>query len=424
MDRPRLLVVSHVLPFPGISGQQQRVANTLRGARDQFHITFATLAPPGGEAALREGLAPWCDEVLLLPARYGRGAWGRLAHRVGAGLFVLRTGLKTSNYALGSVEFSPGRVLSLVEGRSFDLALFEYFHASAAATALRNRGIPCVVDTHNVLWQAFDRQLKTVGWLPAWGRRWAVRRYRQAEEAAWRRFNALIAITTGEARYIRSRIPAATPLLKACMGIDLEAWSRCWAPATPLRVGYYGGLGSAHNAREALRVHEKIMPAVWKKFPKAEYWIVGSKPPPEVQALARDPRVKVTGFVERAQEVLKSFTVCLCPWEGTYGFRSRLVEIMAVGVPMVASPDAGDGMDFEHGRGIFFEPDDRRMTLTTLKLLEDPALAAAQSLAARAAVEEHYGFAATYGRLARELAGFIPSHRGDGQAPEELKAAL
>ena len=55
-DRPRLLIVSHVLPFPGNAGQQQRVANTLRALRERFHVTFFHAALPGKEDAIRRRL--------------------------------------------------------------------------------------------------------------------------------------------------------------------------------------------------------------------------------------------------------------------------------------------------------------------------------------------------------------------------------
>jgi glycosyltransferase involved in cell wall biosynthesis len=195
------------------------------------------------------------------------------------------------------------------------------------------------------------------------------------------------------------------------MGLDLSAWPHSWDPSAPPRRGYYGGLGSAHNAREAMRCHREIMPRIWKDHPSAELWIIGSKPPPEILALKEDPRVRVTGFVERAQDVLQTLSVCLCPWTGTYGFRSRLVEVMAVGVPVVASPDAAYGMEFEHGRGIFFERDDESMARAAGRLVADAAFARAQSAAARASVETHYSFPATYGRLAAELLSFSSGGR-------------
>ena len=97
-------------------------------------------------------------------------------------------------------------------------------------------------------------------------------------------------------------------------------------PARPHRIAYYGGFGSAKNRASALRCVTQIMPIVWKKWPLAEIWLVGSNPSDDLRALQRDPRVRVTGFVDDVQSVLRTMTAVLCPWEGTWGFRSRLIE--------------------------------------------------------------------------------------------------
>jgi len=49
--------------------------------------------------------------------------------------------------------------------------------------------------------------------------------------------------------------------------------------------------------------------------------------------------------------VLKTITVLLCPFTGTYGFRSRVIEAMALGIPVVATPDAVHGMDLTIRKG-------------------------------------------------------------------------
>jgi glycosyltransferase involved in cell wall biosynthesis len=137
---------------------------------------------------------------------------------------------------------------------------------------------------------------------------------------------------------------------------------------------------------------------------------VGSQPPAALRALETDPRIRVTGFVEEVQPLLGSMRLVLCPWKGTYGFRSRLVEVMAVGVPVVANPDAADGMEMAHEQGILLGDDDTALALHALRLLTDRPFAAQQSERARALVAARYGFEATYGALSRELSEWAPAH--------------
>ena len=289
----------------------------------------------------------------------------------------------------------------------------------AAAAFFHQAATPCVLDMHNVLWQSYARQLECRRVLPDWWKRRSVARYRLHEEHAWREFDGLIAINGEEETYARSVVSEGIPVFYAPMGTDLTLWPHCWRPARPPRLAYYGGLGSPHNQADARRCYTDIMPRIWREAPDAQFWVVGGKPPPSVQSFAQDQRVRVTGYVPRVQDTMKTMTAVLCPWSGTYGFRSRLVEVMALGVPVVASPQAVYGMEMESGRGIFLEQTDGGMADAALRLIRDHRFATEQSRCARRQMEDKFSYEATYGRLARELSRFARSHaaeRGpDGQ---------
>lgn len=410
-DKPRLAVVSHVLPYPGSAGQQQRVAYKLRALRPFFHLTFITTAPEFHLEATRLRLLKHCDEAVVASSVYTRNDLSRLWYRSLGAFFTLRTGLKFSNYLVGKLEFSPARLELLLGERHFDCALYEYWHAAESTSVFHRRGAVCILDMHDLLWQSYRRQLDQKHWLPGWGKSWAVRRYREQEEQAWSQFDGLIAISQGEYDYMRQRLPSTCRLFFAPMGLDLRVWPYSWQPANPPRIAYYGGLGSSHNQRDALYCYKQIMPLIWDKCPEAELWLVGSHPPKKLLELTRDPRVHVTGYVEQVQETLKSMLAVLCPWAGTYGFRSRLVEVMALGVPVVASPDAVHGMDLSARQGLWLAQDSQEYAEYCLNIIKEPEFAREQSLYARAQIMEKFSFDATYGHLAEEILAAVRRNR-------------
>jgi glycosyltransferase involved in cell wall biosynthesis len=407
MEKPRLLVVSHVHPFPRNSGQQQRVYYKLKAMRAYFRITFLTTAPPSSIADVRDKLLEICDNAIVLPSRYAKSITSKLWHRFWGVFYVLRTGLKLSNYLIGEVEFSPHRLADALAGRMYQLVLFEYWHGVACTEQFHQKGIPSVLDMHNILWQSYKRQLEGKRWVPNWLKERAIEQYKQAEEYAWLTFDGLIAINKAEYNYTRERIPQEIRLFYVPMGTDLTLWPYSWQPTAPPRIAYYGGLGNPYNQRDALSCHEKVMQLVWQEFPQAELWLVGSNPPDFLREIPhRDGRVKVTGFVEEVQDVLKTMTVVVCPWSGTYGFRSRLVEVMALGLPVVASPQAVYGMGMEEGKGIFLEETFDGMVVMVLRLLREPEFARKQSYLAREQMETKFSYQATYQQFAKDLYDF------------------
>lgn len=421
LAKPRLVVFSHVLPFPPTSGQRMRVYYTLLAARERFHVTFvAPVAEADREDVSRrlegEGL---CDEAILLPARFARSRMAAAWHGAAGVAYALATGLKRSNHAIGRVELSPSRIAAAVEGNEYDCALFEYWHATPAVRVLRERGIPCLLDMHDVLWRSYARQLDQVGGLPGPLKRWAVRRYRNREESAWRAYDGVTAINDEERRYVEERgLPRSSRVFCAPMGVRLERWPYRWSPATPQRLAFYGGFRGAQNQQGARRCVEKILPEIRKRFPETELWLVGSEPPEWMSALASDPRIRVTGFVDDVASVLATMTAVLCPWSGTYGFRSRLVEVMAVGTPVVASKDAVDGMGILDGQGILLGETDADLAAGAMRIMESPELAATLSRLARERAETLFGLDQTYGRWIREIQEWLPSR----ERPERERA--
>jgi glycosyltransferase involved in cell wall biosynthesis len=406
-----MLVLSHVRPFPRDTGQRQRVFYTLRTAREAFHLTFATTVN-GDAREVRERLRGECDDMILMPSLRETSRAAKAWHKAAGGLYALRTGLKRSNYAIGRLEFSPPRAATLVEGRQFDCVLFEYWHAAASVAPFRARGIPCVLDMHNILWHSYAEKLKHLKYAPGWLKRRALRNYKACEEAAWGKFDAVIAINREEHRYVSGRVPPATEVFYGPMGTDITAWPYSWRPSAPPRLAFYGGMTHPANQRGAMQCFREVMPRVWQSFPEAEFWIVGGSPPESIRALAAaDPRVRVTGFVESPREVLGTMTAVLCPWSGTFGFRSRVVEVMALGVPVVATPDAVHGMEIAEGEGLLLGRGSEDLAARALSLLEDGGFARTQSLLARRQVEAGFTVAGTYGRLVRDLGEWLRGRR-------------
>ncbi|MEW6718159.1 MAG: glycosyltransferase family 4 protein [Chloroflexota bacterium] len=295
---------------------------------------------------------------------------------------------------------------------ALDAVLYEYWHSVASVDVFRQKNIPCVLDMHNLLWQSLSRQYQARKFIPQWWKDRSVQLYRTQEEDAWNRFDGVITINAEEHCYVQSKVADHVRLFYAPMGTDLSLWPYSWQPSSPPRVVYFGGLGSPHNRQDALSCYQHIMPIIWEQIPEAELWLVGSNPPDDIKALPnQDSRIIVTGFVNQVQDVLKTMSVLLCPWTGTYGFRSRLIEAMALGIPVVASPDAVHGMDLTPGHGLFIEANSSGMAQTALRLLLDKDDLQRQSKLARRQTEEKFSYQATYEALASNLLAFINEKR-------------
>jgi len=238
------------------------------------------------------------------------------------------------------------------------------------------------------------------------------RRYRKFEETSWQRFDNLIAINHEETLYVRGKVNPNVSMITAGTGVDLNEWPYCWEPVNPPRIVFYGSLSGKENEIAALRCVNCIMPLIWSKSPDAELWLVGANPTDSLLAFQANPRIKLTGFVDNVQPVLSKATVMLCPFKGRYGFRSRLIEAMALGVPLCVTSDAVYGMGLADGKGIVIHDNDDAIANAFIALLNSPDMAKEQSRLARKQVEEKFSFEATYKKIVTYIHSCIRNRKG------------
>lgn len=393
-------MVSHVPPVPSTAGQRQRVKHTLEALRREFDVTFITSARNLDE---HPDIVDHADSVrtvgatrLPLPRQ--------VLQRMGGEAFALRTGLKRSNYDIRQL-FGAENLATVIDPSAFDLAFVHYWHAVDAVSFFQEAGTPCVLDMHDILWRARGSQLRERRFVPASWARVQERRYRVAEEHAWRAFDGIVAINDEERREAAGVVGQAVPVWYAPMGVHLESWRYGHDPSDPPRLAYYGGLNTPARESAVVQCVDEIMPAVWDRHPDCEFWVVGANPTPKIVRLGDDPRVRVTGFVDDPASTLASMWGLLCPFSGQFGFRSRLIEVMACGVPVIGTPDAVYGMGLEMNDSLLLHDSSAGLAEASLEVLADRKDALRRGRLARAQAE-NFGFEATYGTMAGELAAF------------------
>ena len=138
-------------------------------------------------------------------------------------MFVLRTGLKKSNYSIGRLEFSRSRIRSAVNAGTYEAVLYEYFHAVDSVGLFREAGVPAILDMHNLLWKSLEQRFDDNSTSPAWFKSASVHRYRRRENPRGKYYDALIAINRREYDVVQARLRPSQKLFYAPMGTDLSA---------------------------------------------------------------------------------------------------------------------------------------------------------------------------------------------------------
>ena len=401
--KPTLLFISHVIPINPSSGQQQRVLQMITEARKIFEVVFLTYCRNDRIKEVQDQLSVLVDRCIILPSIY-QSSWSRKVwYSILAFLYQVRNGLKKSNYIIGQLELTRNRVIDALKDEKIDAVIYEYWHAWRSASVFKDKTIPVILDMHDNLSAAYTGQLAHKQLLPKIIKQRLLEQYSREEHHAWSQFNGIIAINKLEMEGV-NKITSNIKLFFCPMGVDLDYWVYSSNPSIPVRFGFYGGLGSAVNLRQALFTINKIMPLLWQELPDVELWLIGSNPTEELRKIAaRESRIKVTGFLSDPRPTLANLTALFCPWEGVFGFRSRVVEVMALGVPVIASPDAVAGMGITTGRGVTLANSVDKFSENACQLARNQNYALKQSREGRSEVERKFSTNATYGKLFEEI---------------------
>lgn len=132
-------------------------------------------------------------------------------------------------------------------------------------------------------------------------------------------------------------------------GIDLEFWRRSTNHRGKGNIVFSGGMDYPPNVDAALFLIEQILPIVRQSHPDAQVWIVGRDPDPQLVKAGKKYDVHITGFVEDMRPYLEQATVFAAPLRFGAGIQNKILEAMAMMVPVVASHLAADGLRTEDG---------------------------------------------------------------------------
>lgn len=159
---------------------------------------------------------------------------------------------------------------------------------------------------------------------------------------------------------------------------------------------FTGQMDYAPNVEAACWFAGEVMPRLAKRGVDLPINIVGRAPTKAVQALA-GPRVRVTGEVADVRPWLAAARLVIAPLLTARGVQNKVLEAMAMARPIVASAVAAEGIEHRGTLSVAADADSFADRITAL--LADRDAAEAQGRAARACVEDRYGWAARLAAL-------------------------
>jgi glycosyltransferase involved in cell wall biosynthesis len=198
------------------------------------------------------------------------------------------------------------------------------------------------------------------------------------EDMMFDAFDKTAIITNSDRREINSNRKNETLLLPN--GIDNAYFNYNETPNKLYDIMFCGNMSYHPNIVAAKYLVKQIMPLVWKKIPEANVLIAGAKPSKSVRRLASS-KIKISGYVDDMKKCYCESLIFVAPMTIGSGLQNKLLEAMAIGLPVITSPLANNALEAKPNEQILVANDAADYALLIENLLNDES--ARQKLAKR-----------------------------------------
>lgn len=371
----KILLVCHRLPYPPNRGGKIRAFNMIRHLGERHSVVVASLALTEQEREQGADLARYCEEVIVdvVPDTV---RWMNACK-------ALATPTPSSVAYFWSRRLA-NRIKEKIAAHKFDAILV---HCAFVAQYVMDRGDSLRILDYGDLdsakwaeyahWKAFPLSQ---------GYALEARKLRRYERQIADHFDRCTVTTQGEKEQFDS-LGASTPCTVIPNGVDTSYFSATQTSSSKNSIVFLGRMDYFPNIDGVCYFADSIFPLIQRAAPQSEFWIVGSNPSRRVRDLAKNPKIKVTGHVADVRSYLKAAAISVAPLRIARGTQNKILESMAAGIPVVASPQAAKGINAVSDRDFLVASEPAAFAQRVIDALHNSKLRRDLSTAGQAQIE-------------------------------------
>jgi polysaccharide biosynthesis protein PslH len=397
LSKPNLLFLVHRFPYPPNRGDRIRSFHMLRFLSEHYRVYLGTLydeTPEPDECRVLEEL---CEQVAMFPLGC-TSRWARAIRSLASG--------RSATEGLFESPALRKRVDEWFTTIEFDVAIA--FCSSMTQYMDGAPPIPLIVDLVDVDSQKWlDYANRDFGWKRGLYRLES-RRLRALECRLAKRCNAITLVSQAEVEVFQRFCPNDRTT-SVGNGVDLEIFRPerdRLRNVQPFQCVFVGALDYRANVHALEWFCQNCWPSIQDQFRRARLLMVGRNPVESVRRLAKIPGVELIGQVPDVRRFVLDSEIVIAPLQIARGVQNKVLEAMAMGMPIVASPQAIEGIGCRVDKHLLQADTPQSWINTLTNLFGDKPKQSALGLAARSFVERHHSWSS---QMAPLLPLLVPS---------------
>jgi glycosyltransferase involved in cell wall biosynthesis len=387
----KILWIGHNLAYPPKGGALQRNYNLLRQAAARAEVHFLAFDQPRTRPShiqpddCMKALKEFCASADWVPLSQPGGKFSQY-------MMAARGLVSKDPYEvlwLRSWGFQA-KLMSLLDLHRFDVIHFDTLGLAQYMSLVNNCGT--VLNHHDVQAALMARRMERET-NPILKQYWRIeaKKLRHAELHWGEKVDMNLVCSTEEAALLIGEKSSIRTAIVA-NGVDTAYFSPRPDPGGQTLL-FCGSLDMYPNQDAVKYFLEAIWPVLRLRYKDIELYIVGKQPPGWLKAQAdTDHRVHVTGFVDDVRWYFRKATICICPVREGGGTRLKILDSLAMGVPVIGTSFACSGLNLRHDRDVVIADNADEFVRHVGRLLNRADLRLCIGSAGRRTVEGEYSW--------------------------------
>ncbi len=407
MSRPRILMLTHRIPYPPDRGDRIRSLNMLSEFSKRWDVWLACTNDEPIEPSQLDYLQTLCCDVTTATC-LGPDRWLRAVRFAAVGR-SLTEGLFCSDSLKKDVAAWQSQV-------GFD-AVFCYCSSMFPYVQLLPKHLPVVVDLVDVDSQKWaEHKLASRSWKrPVYAMESS--RVARLEQLASDRASCVTLVSDQEVDSFREFVDDSVASLAIGNGVDVDYFSPVSLDSENdvAEIAFVGVLDYGPNVEGISWFVKSVLPRIQTSKP-ARLSIVGRRATADVKRLAQADGVEVFSDVDDVRPYIRQSDVMVAPLRIARGIQNKVLEAMACGRAVVATSAAAEGVEAAHGEELLVADCPDEFAKHVVALLADSTMRATIGTAARRLVETKYTWAARLDPMVQLMSKLISQGKPEAAA--------
>ncbi len=415
----KILYIAHRIPYPPNKGDKIRSFNEIKHLSSSHNVDLVCLADNIDDLKFKSDLEKYCRRVFVQHFKISqaklRGSINLIRGKaISVGYFYMKKIQRVIDQWLSDTVYDAIICFSSPMAEYLFRSLFlSHCFSKFAQPATRNsqpetRNPKLATRTPQLIMDFCD--VDSEKWLQYSQRskfplnliyRIENKRLLEYEKKINKSFDNSVFVSQQEADLFYRLFPEAENVSVIENGVDHEYFSQpetrnpklATRNSQPETLMFTGAMDYWANVDGVLWFCEKIFPIVKDRYPKVQFYIVGSNPNTEIQKLGHNNKsINITGFVEDIRPYYNNADICVIPLRIARGIQNKVLEAMSMGKAVVTTSTAVQSIKATSGVHLLVEDNSDKFAQAVLMLLENHTLRINLGTNARQFVKSNYNW--------------------------------